>query len=250
MVQQALPGVEEYEKKDALTRTPMQLIDLLVEKGGSAEQLAVLFDIQLKWEANESRKKFEAAFEHFKRTAPEILKTKKVSIATRGGDAMEYSHAELHKITEIIGDSLRSVGIIHQWKTSDANGRTTVTCVLKGFGHTEEAATLSGPSDTSGGKNNIQAIGSTVTYLQRYTLLSACGLAAKGTDNDGKTEGLPEDTITDYVIQMQDCSDFPTLKGVFAECYAKAKKADDRDAKSRFEKVYNECKKNLIGGRQ
>ena len=36
----------------------------------------------------------------------------------------------------------------------------------------------------SGSKNSIQAVGSTVTYLQRYTLLAVTGLAAKGQDSD------------------------------------------------------------------
>lgn len=39
--------------------------------------------------------------------------------------------------------------------------------------------------DNSGSKNAIQAVGSTVTYLQRYTLLAATGLAAAGQDDDG-----------------------------------------------------------------
>jgi hypothetical protein len=237
----------------AFSASPADLFEL-VKAGANADAIEKLWQVQKEWEANEGRKRFENAFATFKAAAPTIIKTKQVEFANKGGDVTRYSHAELHKITEIIGDSLRAVGIIHQWKTSDANGRTTVTCVLKGFGHTEEAATLSGPSDTSGGKNNIQAIGSTVTYLQRYTLLSACGLAAQGTDNDGKSEGMSEDAITDYCIQMQDCRTWADdgkqkgLKSIFAECWEKAKKAEDPEAKKRFEKVYNECKKNIAGG--
>jgi uncharacterized protein YyaL (SSP411 family) len=60
-----------------------------------------------------------------------------------------------------------------------------VTCVLFGHGHSEET-TLSGPADASGSKNAIQAIGSTLTYLQRYSLVQALGLAA-AEDDDGNT---------------------------------------------------------------
>lgn len=243
--QEIIPGMEALQKRELQAPTPMHLIELAVSKGADADALAKLMDLQLRWEANEARKQFEGAFERFKASAPAIIKTKHVSFPNRDGKSTDYWHAELDKITDIIGESLRSYGIIHQWKTSDANGKTTVTCVLKGFGHTEEAATLSGPSDTSGGKNNIQAIGSTVTYLQRYTLLSACGLAAKGTDNDGKTEGLPENTILDYCIQMQDSSSFEELKPVFAECWEKAKGANDKSAQERLRKVYEQKKKDL-----
>jgi hypothetical protein len=229
----------------AKTPTPMHLIEMAISKGADANQLAVLMDLQLRWEANEAKKAFDDAFARFKANAPEIVKTKHVSFANRGGDKTDYYHAELDKITDILDESLRAYGIIKTWKTSDANGRTTVTCILKGFGHTEEGSTLSGPSDTSGGKNNIQAIGSTVTYLQRYTLLTTCGLAAKSADDDGKTEGLPEDTITDYCIQMQDASDMEDLRKTFKEAWDKAKAAGDTDAMNRFNKVKETRKKEL-----
>lgn len=43
------------------------------------------------------------------------------------------------------------------------------------------------PSDLSGNKNAIQAIGSTTTYLMRYTLIAAFGLTTADEDNDGAT---------------------------------------------------------------
>jgi hypothetical protein len=141
---------------------------------------------------------------------------------------------------------LQAVGIIQTWRSTDLNGKTTVTCILEGFGHTKEGSTLSGPADTSGGKNSIQAIGSTSTYLQRYTLLMTCGIVARGTDDDGKTEGMSEDAIADYAIQMQDDSNFDDLKKHFAECWEKAKKANDRSAMDRLRKVYETRKRELL----
>lgn len=229
--------------------TPMSLIQMAVEKGADANQLAVLMDLQLKWEANEARKAYVAAIQKFKANPPDITKTKRVNIATRGGDSMGYSHAELDKITEIIGHALKAVGITQNWRTSDTNGKTTVTCVLTHeMGHSEDAATLSGPSDTSGGKNNIQAIGSTVSYLMRYTLCAATGLVPKELmgDDDGKTEGMPESAITDYCIQMQDSSNYAELKPVFKACWEKAKKANDLGAQERFRKVYEEQKRRFL----
>ena len=63
-----------------------------------------------------------------------------------------------------------------------------VTCIVSHQdGHTEET-TLSAPADTSGAKNAHQAIGSAVTYLQRYTLKLALGLAA-AKDDDAQAAG-------------------------------------------------------------
>lgn len=247
--QLTIDGREE-EPKALAVPTPMHLIEMAVQKGADAQQLAILMDLQLKWEANEARKQFEAAFQQFKRNAPEILKTKHVSFPTSTGGRTDYWHAELDKITPIITDALLAVGIDATWETSDANGKTTITCILQGFGHIGRKATLSGPADTSGGKNSVQAIGSTVTYLQRYTLLSACGLAAKGSDDDGKTEGMAEDAIFDYCVQMTDCTTLEELRKAFEGARAVAKSAGDMQALERFVKVKDEKKRELKESKQ
>lgn len=245
--QMEFDGIPHPEPKDEQGALAMRrLVErALFDPSFDAAKLEVLLNVQLKWEANDSRKKFEAAFEEFKRNLPQIFKTKKVGFPTSGGGRTEYSHAELDVITPILTEALLLVGITHSWKLGDVNGRTSVTCVLKGFGHTEEAATLSGPPDTSGGKNNVQAIGSTTAYLERYTFLAACGIAPKGMDDDGKTEGMPENAIADYCIAMQDASNFQELKPIFAECWGKAKAANDANAQERFRKVYEQRKRDF-----
>jgi hypothetical protein len=74
--------------------------------------------------------------------------------------------------------------------------RISVTCILSHRdGHSEET-TLSGPPDASGNKNAIQAIGSTLTYLQRYSLVQALGLAAAN-DDDGRAAGKASVELAD-----------------------------------------------------
>jgi hypothetical protein len=198
----------------AFSASPADLFEL-VKAGANADAIEKLWQVQKEWKAAEAKDRFDAAFSTFKKNAPEILKTKRVSFPTSGGGKTEYSHAELDKVSDIVTEALQSVGIVQTWKSTDLNGKTTVTCILEGFGHTKEGSTLSGPADTSGGKNSIQAIGSTSTYLQRYTLLMTCGIVARGTDDDGKTEGMSEEAIADYAIQMQDDSNFDDLKEAF-----------------------------------
>lgn len=52
---------------------------------------------------------------------------------------------------------------------------------------------MSASADTSGSKNSIQAIGSTITYLQRYTLFSILGLASTDDDDGNMTGGAAID---------------------------------------------------------
>lgn len=128
-------------------------------------------------------------------------------------------------------------------------GLVKVTCrITHVLGHYEETA-LSAAKDESGGKNSIQAIGSAVTYLQRYTLLSLLGLATKEQDNDGKgaAESLNNaqiKTITDLLssksvdkdkfLKYMECE---SIEKIPASSFSKAVKALNA-AKSKQEAVY------------
>jgi len=225
-----------------------RLMRVAIERGSGAEQFAMLVDAITKAQREDARREFEAALGRFKDHLPVVFKTKKVTFPTKDGKETGYSHAELELASEICGDELRKEGLIHTWRPSEgANGRTVVTCVFRhsASGHVEDMATLGGPPDTSGSKNSVQAIGSTTYYLQRYTLLAGCGIVAKGIDDDGRSaEGMGENAITDYCIQMQDATKIgpkdekATLQFVFGECYAKANQMGDKSARDRFVKVY------------
>ena len=64
-----------------------------------------------------------------------------------------------------------------------------------------ESTTLSGPPDTTGSKNDLQSIGSTISYLQRYTLLALTGLATFDMDDDA-TPG-PQPTHDDAAPNVE-----------------------------------------------
>jgi hypothetical protein len=243
--QDVIPGMESLVKREI---TPATLIEM-VAASGDVDKLAALLDLKIKWEQHESKKSFDAALEAFRRNKVVVEKTKKVAFANRDGSETSYNHAELDKAAEIVDDALAAVGLTYTWEPdSTVDGKPKMSLVMRGFGHTERLGGLVGPPDASGGKNAMQAIGSSTTYLARYVLLFALGIVAKNRDDDGRaaTGGLPDDTITDYCIQMQDCSNFAELKPVFAECWEKAKKANDSEAKKRFERVYNERKKGFV----
>lgn len=170
--------------------TPMGMLQMAVERNADLDQLTKLMDLQERWEKNEARKAFVSALGSFKASPPSIVKNKHVAFDTSKGGRTEYDHATLDQVSEIIGKALSEHGLSHTWKINqDDNAAVQVTCVLThALGHAEET-TLRAMPDNSGGKNLIQQIGSTVTYLERYTLLAATGLAAADQDQDGADGG-------------------------------------------------------------
>lgn len=169
--------------------TPMEMLQIAVERGADMDQLTKLMDLQERWEANQARKAFVEALNAFKADPPKITKNKHVSFRTNKG-VTEYDHATLDQVAERVGTALAEHGLSHRWKVDqEDNNAIRVTCVLTHrLGHSEEVTMRAMPDD-SGNKNSIQQVGSTVTYLQRYTLLAATGLATAENDDDATTGG-------------------------------------------------------------
>jgi ERF superfamily len=168
------------------TTTPASLLQIAVQRGASMEELKSLMDLQDRYEANEARKAFVAAMAEFKKNAPTILKDKNVSFT-----GTSYNHATLGGICEVVIEALAEHGFSHDWDTVQPDsGMIETTCILTHvLGHTKKT-TLKAPPDNSGKKNGIQQISSTITYLERYTLLGVCGLATKDLpDDDGRSAG-------------------------------------------------------------
>jgi hypothetical protein len=61
--------------------------------------------------------------------------------------------------------------------------------------HENTDASLLGPPDQTGSKNQHQAIGSNTSYLERYTLCAACGITPKGVDRDARVAYPPAEVI-------------------------------------------------------
>lgn len=189
----------EMETKNG--NSPAEMIRVAVTQGADLEKLKGLLDLQERWEANEARKAYHKAMAEFKAKPPQIDKDKKVSYKTNSGN-VGYSHASLANVTKKISSELSKYGLSASWRTQQ-NGVISVTCkITHELGHSEET-TITAPSDTSGSKNAIQAIGSTITYLERYTLLALTGLATEDQDDDAKSIDL--DTIDEKQLsQLRD----------------------------------------------
>lgn len=160
--------------------TPAMLLSIAVNQGADLDRLEKLMLLNERWEANNARKAYAEAMRDFKANPPEIEKNKKVAYGNT-----KYSHATLGNVTEKINSALSLHGLSAGWTTKQEGKSVTVTCrITHILGHSEETS-LTADIDTSGAKNSIQALGSTITYLERYSLLALTGLATMDQDDDG-----------------------------------------------------------------
>ena len=188
---------------------PMELVKMALETGRNPEQLEKMLDLAERHAAEVARREFVQAMAGFRTEAVEIKKTRRVGYQNRDSTQTSYSHAELGGIVDAVVPALSKYGLAHRWTTHQGDGgRITVSCHLSHVGGHVEQSTLMAQPDTSGGKNAIQAIGSTITYLERYTLLAVTGLAAKGQDDDGDAAGevgLSEQQVDELLKVSEEC---------------------------------------------
>jgi hypothetical protein len=225
--------------------TPMQMLQIAVQQGADLDKLEKLMGLQERWEANEAKKAFVAAMAAFKADPPSILKSKQVNIP----GAAKFAHATLASVCDGVCAALSKHGLSHTWETSQQDGSITVTCVITHErGHSERTSLTARPDD-SGRKNSIQQIASTVTYLERYTLMAATGLAAKDMDDDGRSAGRRDEGAepdAEGKKRLEACASLnslqeawkaltpdqrKTLNGIKEACKARIQAADAEAAK-------------------
>lgn len=166
-------------------QTPDRLLELAVNKGADVNALEKLLDLRERFEREEARKAYFAAKARFQALAPTIKKDKEADTGR-----FKYAYATLSGIATQIREALESCGLSYRWNIDDKGDDISVTCILSHESGHSEHNSMTAPADDSGAKNAIQQRGSTVTYLQRYTLIGVLGLSSANDDDDGRSAGI------------------------------------------------------------
>lgn len=186
-------GPEKMTKRAVVRRaaTPMEMLDRALANGTAPEVLSQLMALQERWQRNAGRMAFAAAVSAAKAELPKIIKKRKVDYTGPTGKRTSYEYEGFADIAEVLDPVLGRHGLSYRYNTDSTGELIVVTCIIEHSDGYSEENKLSAPRDASGNKNAIQAIGSTVTFLQRYTLKAALGLAA-APDDDARAVAAPE----------------------------------------------------------
>lgn len=185
--------------------SPIQQLALMKEAGLTPADMKDMLAVQKDYDAMQAEKLFNQALAAFKSEDILLVKDKQVSFQTTKG-LTEYKHATLGSIVSIATPFMSKHGLSHRWKMAQGEqGMITVTFILTHVaGHSEETSLQASP-DQSGGKNSIQAVSSTVSYLERYTFLAGTGLAVEDqNDDDAQTAIEPVELISNEQVMTID----------------------------------------------
>lgn len=231
------PSLEPMAIAPSTALTPTQMAYQLIAGGASLEAVEKMLDMTDRLSKDQARRAFDAAVAAAKAEIKPVRKNRK-------GHSGEY--ADLAAYAAGIDAVLGRHGLSYRHSVPQQTEKTvTVVCkIAHKDGHVESTELTAG-FDTSGSKNSIQSLGSTLTYLQRYSLVLALGLSATATDDDGAAAGgdtLTEDQVeeikalidqavaarpgTNHAEWIETFLDFmkvPALNAIRAKDFAKAK---------------------------
>lgn len=176
-----LVEIDEPIHQIAVAQDPyMSLIQMAVSNDFDLVKLEGLMNLQERYENKKAEKSFYEALSKFQSECPVIEKKGLTYNNTLYGKFEDISIA----IKPVLAQT--SLGYRFEQDQDLQSKMIKVTCIVSHKDGFFKETSMSAPADTSGNKNFIQAVGSTITYLKRYTLTSALGIAVGGEDNDGE----------------------------------------------------------------
>lgn len=162
-----------------------------------ADKLKALTDIQGSMidqmnaeKDREAKARFDRAFAMACAEMPVITKDERIEHNGRFiGWFKKYE--DIRAVVDLIA---RPFGLTTSHDSSEIDGGkggilvwTVITYVDQEYTWTETRARIPVPPDTGGAKGAGQALGSSMTYGERYSIIGAYGIVQKGIDRDGKS---------------------------------------------------------------
>jgi len=177
---------EEAIEMNLVAREPAAMIQMALSQGQDLDKLEKLLELQIRYEENEAKKAYHKAMANFKANLPVVLKDKK-------NEQYKSMYVSESALLNTINPELSKHGLSANFSFPESSEAKVlrVGCTItheQGYG---ETVILPGPIDTSGAKNPLQQVKSTVTYLRKATFEAITGVASSDSngDDDGNSAG-------------------------------------------------------------
>lgn len=145
------------------------------------EKLERLIAMQERIMAHNAKAEFDAAYSQMQGDIPIISERGEIIV----NGQLRSRYAKLEDILEVVRPILKQYGFAIRHRNQFLDGKVKIIGILSHrAGHSEEDE-FEAKADTTGSKNDIQALASTRSYGQRYTTISLIGIATRGSDDDG-----------------------------------------------------------------
>lgn len=174
------------------------------------------------------------------------------SIAERGDAAKRYTYALWEDINEALKPILAKHGFALSFRIPRNDKGVEVEGVLSHrAGHSERTSILL-PADTSGNKNAVQAVASSVSYGKRYTAGALLNFTTHGEDDDAFSSAgqsnIDQQVVIDILERINEAKDKDELAAIWKAAVGILRSAGDAAGYERVKAAATERGKALDGG--
>jgi hypothetical protein len=140
---------------------------------------------------------------------PTVEQNGRLVIKEKGTERVIQStpYAKWEDINEAIRGPLGECGFALTFRAERVNDQVVITGILSHREGHQERTTISLALDSTGSKNNVQAVGSSISYGKRYTagmLLNITSRAKFEADDDGKAAGDAANISEEQEMALRD----------------------------------------------
>lgn len=169
------------------------------------DKLERLLEMQERVLARDAKAAYYTALAEMQPNLPVI--GERGAISTDRGKTVQSTYALWEDVNEAIKPILAEHGFALSFKVRRTEGEIITTGILSHRGGHSEETELALPTDNSGSKNSVQAVGSSTSYGKRYTAFALLNLTTTGEDDDGQMGGRKESVSDDRSKLLNDLAD-------------------------------------------
>ena len=159
-------------------------------------KMQALLEMQFKLEEREAERAFNQALARVTRGMPRVAKNGTIELGGKGS----IPFARWEDMDSIVRPRLEGEGFTLSFnsapRANEGGGAVISGTLLHADGHSRTVS-IPLPLDSGPGRNNLQAMGSTLSYGKRYCTEMLLNIVREGADDDGKSGG------TRYVTEDQ-----------------------------------------------
>lgn len=178
----AVVQIEPEARNVALINQHEDFLLKLVERNVPIDAIEKYMDLRARNAKEIAIQQFNDALANFRGEHIHVTRSKVVNVGPLKGTA----YAVLSDFVNATAPQLAKFGLSVSWRCMrDEKDWIEIACIVRHRGGHQEETRMGGPPDEGGAKNKIQARASTISYLEKYTLKMALGLAEQDDDDDG-----------------------------------------------------------------
>lgn len=185
------------------------IADVAKDPNADVDKFDRLLALQERMEDRDRKATFDAALARMQPHLPIIHRTGLIEVRAKdregqrtGAVTQSTKYAKWEDINEAIMPVLGKYGFGLSFRTGDDAGKIKVTAILSHeAGHREETSLVL-MHDSTGSKNSVQAVGSSVSYGKRYTACALLNITTRDEDDDADSTGKAV-TVGDPVTAEQ-----------------------------------------------